>query len=256
VTKAPPIEECRLCGKVSQLKNGHVLPSWGYERAHWTPKEGRSDHLVWGESRTGNVLYGEKPITEYLLCEGCEHRFCLDEDYASRVLVQKDGSFPWFDRVRSRIIDRWLVDSSAMDADALVRFAVSVVWRAGVCSKLPVQLGPYRRPIGEFLLGNRALTSEAHVVAKLLENDEIRRCLVPPQAEKREAGDLYWFIVCGVMFQVWICAPPSPLAEVCLAQRRRALLGQDADVHEMLARAVGTMAPKGALARDIAVSRG
>lgn len=127
---------CRLCETQGTLRNSHILPRWAYRNAA-DSGPGRQPSLV--QLADGNAFLSLKQHKEYMLCAACEALFGKREDYVSRIVTKRNGSFPAW-RAAKWVGSRWHYDpkalcrrdASAMDCEKVGYFAASVLWRAAV----------------------------------------------------------------------------------------------------------------------------
>lgn len=225
----PVIGRCRLClAKGRQLRDSHIVPAWAYRR------------IMTGVERPANpvqiqddvAILTSKQAKEHLLCHDCEQRLCGWEDYASKMLVQEDGAFPWL--VESRDVAMALnggeplgyLDSSSLDAEALALFVTSVVWRASVskqeCPK--VNLGPYEERFRRYLRGEAPFPSRANLIVYLqtvpltaLPSAD-RILTLPTQVTMNYT--LHWFVLCGAAFYLLVGLQPPIFRRQCFARTR------------------------------------
>jgi hypothetical protein len=95
------------------------VPAWGFRRVTAdVPGDVRLLHVTVLETRAD-----DRQPWEYLLCGVCEQRLCKWEDYASEMLAQPDGTFPWRAACRplARRDEFELLDSSGVDTDVEAR---------------------------------------------------------------------------------------------------------------------------------------
>src|SRR5207249_1350880 len=127
--------------------------SWSYKRAI---KMGGTRDAKVINVRDGIAMFGGEQYAEYMLCSSCEQRFSDWEKYVANISQQLDGTFPALASAASvRTVEDWrYVDLSSLDTSALVRFGVSVIWRAHTSMRnfREIQLGPYAPVIAAYLL--------------------------------------------------------------------------------------------------------
>ena len=121
---------CRLCFRDRTLVKSHVIPE-----AFWREMRDDVEGAPWLISSADGVHAQRSHIGVYdqsILCDECEPKFGDLDDYGIRVLL-KD-----FDREFTPIIDTVFparvagYQSTTIDQDRLLRFLVSVLWRASV----------------------------------------------------------------------------------------------------------------------------
>ena len=132
---------CKLCGAAGDLvRRSHVIPRWMYDLM---PNDGRNFKVISGfngeyEQRSQSGLY------DSFVCQGCENRFQVWDDYAAKVLRKEpqltaDG-----------------IDFGPYEYGKLARFYLSVLWRMHACSHpfAAVDLDAAAAPLGKALMGS------------------------------------------------------------------------------------------------------
>lgn len=115
---------CKLCLKEGKLQNSHIIPEFFYKPLY---DEKHRFHVLSNMKAKRNTRL-QKGAREKLLCKDCENKFSFFERYVSHVFngikpieSEKKGVFVYF---------------KGYDFNKLNKFALSILWRAGV-SKLP-----------------------------------------------------------------------------------------------------------------------
>jgi hypothetical protein len=247
---AGPVAPCRLCGNLGELQDSHIIPRWCYERILNGP-EGRQPQAVLIDGRRETQSYSNNQLSEYLLCTACEIRCGRWDDYASRILVQEDLSFPWLDMVPGGAPDR-VVDAGNVDVDAITRFVYSVVWRGSVSTVLPAPLGDrYEREFAEYLLDRSEVPPRTCAVVKLLATRSMQRQIIPPQAGRFRSCHRHYFAACGSVFQVYVGGLiPSVLWSAHFPAERVVIVGDGSDLKKLIAPGIATYRTVGKLARE------
>lgn len=194
----------------------------------------------------GAWLGGQKQLSEHMLCKPCEDRIGRWEDYVARVSLQRDGkTFPARDAVQIQADlsrdDLVTADASALDVTALVRFAVSVAWRASESSELPgVSLGRYADAARVFLLGDgedvTTMPEWCRVSLALVTPPAglpIAEVIIPPYSGRLPGGrgHRHAFALFGMCFDVLVGgAAELVFSEICLGTKRRAFLSDGAQL--------------------------
>lgn len=137
------MKPCRLCGTCATLVKSHVIPEAFFRELR---NDGEVPLLVPGKQ---GLLPKRAPIGVYdpeLLCASCEAKFSSGDSYGIAVLLSQ------FDRYFKplHLSDRTLAfQGDEVDTTRLLRFLVSVLWRASV-STIPfystVKLGLHEEP--------------------------------------------------------------------------------------------------------------
>ncbi len=208
---------CVLCREVRDLRDSHIL-SRGLgkrvmeARAHEQAKDAPTNRLTVAGGRA--FLKDELPH-DYLCCDSCEAVFKSDEDYMLDVVVQRDGSFPWFE------------GAIEPDCSPIARFAVGVVHRFTASRYAEAaNLGPYRRPMADYILHGGPIPENVHVVVVL--SKTLKTVLTLPFVSRFNGYRVYPFWACGVGLHVLIGkAIPSALDGACVA--RGGIVTRDVD---------------------------
>ncbi|MEL7483214.1 MAG: hypothetical protein AAFN41_02550 [Planctomycetota bacterium] len=150
------------------LRNSHVMPAWTFRRIQ--KLAGRPDNVVtMSEER---AILSNDQHREYLLCHDCEGRFNPWEQYVASITWKGRSRFRALDLVEAipTIDDDVRSASAELDTAAIIRFGVSVFWRASVSSRVPnFHLGPqYEEQARLFLLGEAEFPPKARLVITLL----------------------------------------------------------------------------------------
>ncbi len=110
--------------------------------------------------------------SEYLLCEPCEQRIGQWENHVSQLAVQPDGTSPPFQTIKIRTRRKPGKEAEA-DGSALgiqvALFAASVVWRASVCIRPEISLGPYAEEFRAFLRGDAAGLAHVRLMVHVID---------------------------------------------------------------------------------------
>jgi hypothetical protein len=248
---------CRLCLVVCDRRESHIIPAWSFRRlVANVPGDVRVLHVT-----AEATIATDRQPWEYLLCGECEQRLSVWEDYASRVLAQPDGAFPWLAACRPLVSrdDLEVMDSSGVDTDPLCLFTVSVIWRASVSRRVTpnLSLGTYEEPFRQYVLGLAAFPSKAVLAVHL---QKAPATDLPPAdrivtlpVQKRHVGySCHNFALCGAAFYLFVGGRiPEMFKPRCLSRMRRVY----ARPSDRLMQELGEMAvkspPKGAFMRRL-----
>jgi hypothetical protein len=202
------IGTCALCEtKNVELKSSHIVSKWTYRRlVGYEPAAAKTPVMV----ADGAAVLTQKQVTEHLLCGECENRLSVPENYASKVGVQADNSFPALDSVKGVQSENGvtLADASALDICALTYFGVSVFWRADVAQIEPiVSLGGSREAVRQFLLGRGSFPAAVDLFVTLFKPEKsfprIDRIVVFPATTSDSGVERHDFTACGMRFTMY-----------------------------------------------------
>ena len=251
--------------------NGHILPRFGFKRVR-DRRPGRKPDPI-SVSRTSTIRTSEQ-YTDQLLCAECEHRIKVGgEDYTAKVAFQENGDSEMFRLVGYRSAVNSLpwpspavpVAATALDIERLTYFALSVIWRASVCS-VPEFTGYKLQDVDEesirsFLLSGTPYSPSVTVMLVVL--DQARgmtrrfdQAMTFPVMETQSPGfEKHVFQINGLFFRVGI-GPAVPQTLLDMDLRRRsppvvvfAAANHIAEVGAMRD-VVATSPVRGSLARD------
>ena len=157
--------QCKLCLKVTSLKESHFIPAGIYRRLR---DENEKNPNPFSISRT-TAIQTSKQKWAHLLCDDCEQRLNkYGETWVLKNCVQNDDSFPLMSILASRSADVSSPDNptklyytsniTQVDILALAYFAVSIFWRGTIYAwnsdgSIPVTLGPFQEQFRKYLLG-------------------------------------------------------------------------------------------------------
>lgn len=144
------LNKCRLCNKEKPLGESHIIPKSFFERFQEEKKAAMLVSNTQGEypkkSRTG--IYDPE-----ILCLDCERKYFQDVDnYAAEVLLNNTTKY-FVKEVDLKGLP--FMHSNKVDQRLLMRFFVSVLWRASVSKNSffkRVNLGPYEIEAAKVIL--------------------------------------------------------------------------------------------------------
>jgi hypothetical protein len=132
---------CRLCLTEQNLIRAHVIPA-----AFFCVQRVNGEAPPMLLTNTRGAYTKKAPIGVYdegILCSACENKFQKLDDYGIKVLLKRFDDFFHPIQQGGQIVE---YESSGIDQLLLLRFFVSVLWRASVSTQSfykRVALGPY-----------------------------------------------------------------------------------------------------------------
>ncbi len=123
------MDNCRLCGKESELCKSHIIPEFMYTTLY-------DDNHKFKQMTSDRIVDRPKGIYEKMLCRDCEDRLKINEDYVSKVFQGGSELIFQEEKGHTSIIN--------IDYDKFKLFNLSVLWRAGITGRkefLDVELG-------------------------------------------------------------------------------------------------------------------
>jgi hypothetical protein len=203
---------CALCLRHRQLCRSHYL--------------GKAIHrLMNRESHGGQIILTPKLVTQnprqlvaHLLCRECEERIAKFGEVSALALINRSSTFPLLDHMKlAKPIETYtglaVYSGRAMgiDIEALVNYALSLVWRGAVKEwktlkgqTTTASLGSYEEPVRQYLAGEAPAPGNVSVVLTVCTDDSAQLIVNAPWAVPTPA-DAYlqiemfvrglWFIV-------------------------------------------------------------
>ena len=131
---------CALCQEEAPLVRSHIVPEFLY-RPHYDEKH----RALLFDKRDAPYTLVQKGLRDRLLCEECEARLQVFEDYFARY---------WFkQKPLPARVDAPEVDLSGIDYTQFKLFLLSIVWRASVSDTAPaMSLGPHEERMRSMLI--------------------------------------------------------------------------------------------------------
>lgn len=179
-----------------------------------------------------------RPIVDYVLCAECEDLFSKNGETWVGANMAREGSFPLRDPVQKAIpieSDRdYAVYASAqipeINVDKLVYFGLSVFWHSsahvwkGIEGLASIELGPYQKPIRQFLRGEGAFPANTVVAIKLWPDNPSLFAHFPMRLQSK-GFHYFYFHIPGIEFLLCtrqriptsvrsLCAQTQPLRPI------------------------------------------
>ena len=253
----PKIGPCHLCLAHGERRKSHILPAWAYRRiVADLPAPARPLQI-----NARATIETDRQLWEYLLCDACEERVCVWENYASKVLAQEDETFPWLAGSNEVVAreDLGFLDATAFDTDALCRFAASVIWRASVSREAvpKLSLGSYEESFRLYLAGQASFPPPAALVTYLQKPPKTGlppadRMMTLPVQKRNEGYHCHTVALCGAVFYLFVGARvPQVLSILCMARTGHVCAVPADRFVQDLGKLILTSLPKGAFARKL-----
>jgi hypothetical protein len=260
-TGPAPVAPCKLCETVAELRWSHIMPRWVYRRIVASQPAGKPNPV---RLQFDAMTFHAAQAADYLLCEACEEKLGTWEKYASEVTREGD-TFPALTEAEAHPIPRsafgdlvHVTDVSALSVETLVRFGISVLWRAAVSAsyKPPVCLGPYAGVLRNYLLGaSAALPDRVRLVMYLIHSKtvpELAQLNFLPSSTRVDGNFMHHFVAYGMGFQLFIGSQLHALLDpICLDRKKVALVTSGALHLRSVVAKVARSTPKGAFARHL-----
>jgi hypothetical protein len=139
---------CRLCHKKRPLRKSHIFPEFLYQDVYDEKHRYEVNNLA-GQK----VLpFRQSGIWEKLLCHDCEQKLSKNETYSSKVIRRLATVM-----IKEDEKNEAYILGTDVDYRKLKLFLLSLIWRAGVASKIPfdaIALGEHEENIRKLLVAN------------------------------------------------------------------------------------------------------
>lgn len=224
-----PKGNCPLCLEMETLQESHLLPAAVYKHIRDTHTRNPNPVLFSkdGERQTS------RQVQQYLFCSSCEQRFHhAGENWTLKHIARQGNIF----KLRNILLAHegsklnddmycfYCADIPSINADALCYFAVSVIWRASVCSWAidgvkPAQVGlaTYAEPMRLYLYGDTGFPTNTVVSVIVSSLTDVYLMATLPQTKKFQGYTSHFFSIPGLDFTVNVGAQiPTRLQEMCL----------------------------------------
>ncbi|NUP12092.1 MAG: hypothetical protein HOW73_39100 [Polyangiaceae bacterium] len=188
------------------------MPSFGFRRIRQAAHGGQLVH-----TEGGNAFLSNDEKREYLLCAECEQRIGVWENAVSKIVKQRSGAFPALDTAEAtRLMNGEPVRRiTAIDRDVLVKFVLSVYWRASISVGHEFALGPRdEEDVRLYLLDQAPFPERMRLVVELLDppkDKPIDWVMTPPDTARLDGlhrGCVFLFL--GLSFMLLVGdVPPS-----------------------------------------------
>lgn len=200
---------CALCEEiVPKLEESHLIPRAAYK--HLLSKT--SNNFVKMDVTQKVAHYDVKQISCPLLCKGCEDLFSKNCETQMGMLWATASEFPLLTEINActSLADRCYdaISLQEFSRNALIYFAVSIIWRAYVWSG-----NKYRTPLGEkyakefqnFLYHGSKL-SKFKLILEVNSNPDhaTNNFCTFPSFVKNEDGSIHTFIILGITFNILV----------------------------------------------------
>lgn len=196
---------CRLCLRLSELRNSHIIPEFVYKPLY----DSRHRFFRLSTEPQQKTTFVQKGLRERLLCEGCEQHLSAYERYASRILPFQVVTDSEKNRHRSDVVVR-------VDYGLMKLFQLSILWRASV-SKLPdfsqVGLGPDEETLRVMLLNGKPGAAQEYgclITSVMMDDQKLADGLVDPPFRVTNGGFTHYVFVFGGFVWVFVGAGSSP----------------------------------------------
>ncbi len=190
--------KCALCLEDKELQKSHIFPEFLYAKIY---DPGHKYFAISLSSEERNKLR-RKGTYELLLCDSCEKRIGVFEDYAAKIL--NGGAEIGIEHQK----DRMLIHN--VDYLKFKLFQVSLIWRSGV-SSLPefsgIKLGPHLDIMRKMILESNPLEPYQYgcIVSFISEATELMKAFIYiPDPVKKINGFQFYRSIFGGLFWTYL----------------------------------------------------
>ena len=210
-----PVRPCGLCRTVRELCDSHLIPRAIYKILRDPIEPNPNPHHV-GD---GKDLQTSRQITDYLLCFECEQRLReVGEDWMTANCYRNEQTFrlretlqeanPRSDNDKIQVYETASIPG--LDTDALIYFAMSVIWRSaahrwrlfGHTHK--IYLGPYEERVRQFLLDPAVFPDKVALMVRVSSNPDTMKIAYVPHEANSHGFHFLKFAIPGVTFLAFI----------------------------------------------------
>lgn len=129
---------CKYCNLAKPLIASHIIPKSFYQ----IKTLGAYTKI---DSKTGQLdkVHGQNGLKEPLLCAECDNKLGYLDKYAKDFLYTQVPQAPIRNSEDIPLLSYYFLESKSFNFAPLRRFFISLLWRACICSAIPVSLGHY-----------------------------------------------------------------------------------------------------------------
>jgi hypothetical protein len=216
---AGPIDLCKLCLNVKELRDSHLLSASVYKKLRSVyasnPDNLNPDPIA---VTSGKARQTSKQTTDYLLCSDCEG--ILDRVGEKHVLplLADSGGFPLYDLLTNSTPNSAEADLSiylcanvpSLDCEKITHFATGIFWRAAVhswrngASTVKLDLGRHEEQLREYLLGAKPFPDDVLLILRIAPPSLPLLWAVAPASSGDVRLGRYRFYVPGIEFSLHV----------------------------------------------------
>lgn len=209
------VGECGLCRHRRELCKSHYIPKAIYSILRSESTENPNPILIQG----GIASATSRQIKKLFLCSECEDRFSTrGETYTLAQCARSETKFRLRDALLETTPMMILRDNSTyydlnavrnVNLDALIYFAISMIWRASATSwgagMRSVRLGGYQEPIRKYLLGEAPIPEGVFLLLFFFRDPKLQSAVVSPFSQKMSSGCWQHRVsIPGLVFHVFV----------------------------------------------------
>jgi hypothetical protein len=196
--------KCALCRQERVLRQSHIIPEFMFEPLY--DDKHRFYQISPIATKPDRLL--QKGLRERLLCDECEQRLSVYENYACHVFFGNAARQPH--RTRTGFL------FTELNYRPLKLFFMSLLWRMAATSIRQLKsatLGPHLERLRLLILADDAadyLTFPALIVALTFERRHAAGLILPPRHTRVEGQHVWAFVIAGFLFHFFVSNRPPP----------------------------------------------
>jgi hypothetical protein len=202
---------CKLCGLPNKLIKAHIIPESFFRES----SNGQNAQLI---STNVNEFPKRMPIGVYdeqILCENCEPKFEVIDDYGARVFLSQHDQF-FTPVLRSNEVVGFT--ATDINKELLHKFVLSILWRASVSSHefyAKVDLGPHSKAVESliFQYDKNIAKQYTFVLARWVSTpafDALTKIQMNPEPYRVSGVNCYFFYLGKSLVYVKVDRQPFP----------------------------------------------
>lgn len=156
------IKECMWCGEVKKLCDAHIVPRWCYDLKS-------ENYKIIGENIKRPIRSQNGDYNQGILCRECDNTY-IGKPFDDKSKIIFDKIIKAYDENNEFIKNNnyFNVKLISNEIDVLIKFALSILWRADLSKNRPlgaqVALGPYNEIIKKILQGDETVDNRFQVI--------------------------------------------------------------------------------------------
>jgi hypothetical protein len=231
------VGQCALCLETRTLQRSHLIGKAIYA----LNRDDDNDPVMMTPERT---IITSRQMWQHLLCRDCEQLISKrGEDYVSR-LIQRRPDFPLLEKLNVALyyakepnLVAYSGSAIGIDTDKLAYFAISMVWRSGVCAwrtlgkqTTGVSLGELKEPFRKYLVGETDFPSNIAVTVTVSEDLPSRFNTFAPSTQVKSPTKTFSFLMRGLWFHI-VTNPDRVFVEnfCCVNSARKTILRRNCE---------------------------
>ena len=205
-------------------------------------------------------LQTDSQMKDYVLCPQCEERFNKNgEGWVMKYCSRNAEGFKLKELIEATkpLAGKGLKVYSAallpeIDLEQLAYFASSIIWRAAAHKwKLgkkriePINLGPYREELRQYLMGETPFPKNAVLWVSVIPEEKLWSIFIPPYGEKVSQCMRYKFPFLGISFMLFLGKQiDSVFRDMCTVRSEKNFIYAGEPTTEMIIRDFGRVVAK------------